>query len=100
MHALFADHATILHYDEQGKIINNFEALMIQAGATHIVQKYGRFYTLQIIRWLSFLIADLSRIGAYEHRIAPLLGLDEPFVIFSNDDALLKERKRWSIYRP
>ncbi len=99
INSLLSDITFVLHHDEQGKQINNLEAMMMQTGATRIVQKYGRLYTLQIIRWLAFLIADLSHIGAYQHRIEPLLGLDEYFGIFMNNDAYLKDRKTWSIYR-
>ncbi|MBU4230986.1 MAG: hypothetical protein L6277_16360 [Desulfobacterales bacterium] len=99
MHALLGGITIVMHHDEQEKKIDNLEAKMIQTGATRIVQKYGRLYTLQIVRWLAFLITDLSHIGAYQHRIEPLLGLDEYFGIFMNNDAYLKDRKTWSIYR-
>jgi len=90
---------TVLHHTEEGAIIDDVEALMLRSGASRIVQKYGRLYTLQLVRWLSFLISDLSSVGAYQKRIEPLLGLDEPFRMFLNDDRYLRGRKTWSIYR-
>lgn len=99
IHALLGDISFVLHHDEQGIKLDNLEVMMMQTGATRIVQKYGRLYTLQIVRWLAFLIADLSLIGAYQHRIEPLLGLNECFGIFMNNDVYLKNRKTWSIYR-
>jgi hypothetical protein len=99
MNALLGDIAIVIHHDEQEKKIDNVEAMMMQTGATRIVQKYGRLYTLQIVRWLTFLISELSFIGAYQHGIEPLLGLNEYYGIFMNNDAYFKKRKTWSIYR-
>lgn len=99
IHDVLSEHTMVLHHDEQEKKIDSIEAMMMQAKATSIVQKYGMFYTLQIVRWLAFLIAEISHRGAYQHRIEPLLGLDERFFIFMNTDDFLKGRKTWSIYR-
>jgi hypothetical protein len=44
------------------------EAIMIRAGATRIVQKYGRLYVM-LIRGLSTILSNLSHKGAYEQRI-------------------------------
>lgn len=100
IHALLGDVTFVLHHDEQEKRIDNLEAMMMKTGVTRIVQKYGRLYTFQIVRWLAFLISDLSLIGAYQHRIEPLLGLNEYFGIFMNNDSYIKKRKTWSIYQP
>jgi hypothetical protein len=94
---LMQNNVHVLHHDESRNLIESLETLMIRAGATRIVQKYGRLYTMQIIHWLSFLIADLSHIGAYEKRIEALLGLDEYFIIFRNSDKYFRGRKTWSI---
>ena len=91
---------SVLQHTEEGLMIDDIEVLMLRAGATSVVQRYGRLYTLQIVRWLAFLISDLSRTGADERRIEPLLGLHEPFAIFEGEDGYLRDRKTWSIYRP
>jgi hypothetical protein len=49
--------------------------------------------------WLAFLMSDLSDIGAYNKQIEPLFGLNEPFVLFLNDDGYFIKRETWSIYR-
>jgi hypothetical protein len=100
MNELLRDHVMVMHHDENGNNIDNMETFITHGAGTKIVQKYGQFYTLQIIRWLAFLIDDLSHIGAYKKRIEPLLGLNERFVIFMNEDSLFKGRKTWSIYKP
>lgn len=100
MDSLMGGFTRVLHHDENENTIDTVEGMMLRAGATRIVQKYGRLHVMQIIRWLSFLISDLSHKGAYRDRIEALLGLDEPFVIFRNPDSYLRDRKTWSIYRP
>jgi hypothetical protein len=85
--------AYVHHIDEEGKLIDDVETLTRRAGATRIVQRYGRLYTLQIVRWLSFLLVAISK-----HE-GTLLGLEDSFVIFMNNDAFLRDRKTWSIYK-
>ena len=97
---LIGDSSYVLHQNEEGRTIDSIEALALRTGLTSVAQKYGRLYTLQIVRWLVFLLSDLSHIGAYERRIEPLLGLSEPFVVFMNEDNLLLSRKTWSVYPP
>lgn len=100
MDSLIGGSTQVLHHDENENKIDSIEAMLLRSGATRIVQKYGRLHVMQIIRWLSFLIDDLSHKGAYRDRIEALLGLGEPFAIFRNPNSYLKGRKTWSIYRP
>lgn len=99
MESLLSDVTMVLHHDEASRRVSTIKAMMARAGATRIVQRYGRLYVMQLIRWLSTIISELSHKGAYELRIEALLGLDEPFRIFRNEDRYLIGRKTWSIYR-
>ena len=96
--ALLGDFSKVIHHDEAGNLIENIETLMTRAGATQIVQRYGRLYVMQLIRWLAIILAQLSFKGAYEYRIEALLGLDERFHIFCSADKYMLGRKTWSIY--
>ena len=87
----------VLHHTEEGDPIDDVEVLMMHNSATRVIQRYGRLYTLQIVRWMSLLISELSHVGAYVKRIEPLLGLDERFAMFINNDKYLRDRKTWSI---
>jgi hypothetical protein len=98
MATLMRDSLFVLHHTEEGVMIGDIEELMRHTGATNVVQKYGRLYTLQIVRWLAFLISDLSHTGADDKRIEPLFGLNEPFIMFMSEDRFLLTRKTWSIY--
>lgn len=89
--------AHVMHHAEGGEEISDVSALVQRAGATRVVQAYGRLYTLQIVRWLALIVYELSSQGAHA-RILALQGLDEPFWTFLNKDAYLRTRKTWSIY--
>jgi hypothetical protein len=71
--------AYVLHHFEDTTPMSDLETLMMHVGATRIVQKYGRLYVLQLVRWLAYLMSDLSHTG----RIETVLGLDEPFACSS-----------------
>jgi hypothetical protein len=99
MDKMVGDDAIVIHQGEDGTEIDNVRDLAARAGATTVVQRYGRLYTLQIVRWHASLLYELSHFGAYQRRIEPLLGLNEPFAMFGNDDPYLRDRRTWSIYR-
>lgn len=96
---VFGRNSLVIHSSEDGKPIQSISEMCMQSRATRVVQQYGRMYVLQIIRWISSIVFELSHTGAYERGIEALLGLHEPFAIFRNEDAYLRRRKRWSIYR-
>jgi hypothetical protein len=97
---IFGAHTFVLHEGENGVGINDLGTFFARGGVTAVVQKYGRFYTLQIVRWLASILSDLSHYGGYEKRIEALAGLEEPFMIFRSDDRYLLGRKTYSIYKP
>jgi hypothetical protein len=89
--------SVVVHTAEEGTSINSLSAMHRRAGATRVVQMYGRMYALQIVRWMGSTIFELSHTGAYEKRIEALLGMHEPFSIFHNEDHDLRRCKKWSI---
>ncbi len=91
-------HIRVLHFSETGETINDLATLSQRSGATRVIQKYGRLYVLQIVRWLTYLIFYLANEGASKQRIEPLFGIEEPFKVFLNDDRYFLRRKTWSIY--
>lgn len=98
MEAMIGETATVFHTAEDGEPIRDIQTLCSRRNATRVVQKYGRMYTLQIVRWMSSIMIELAHTGAYGKRIEALLGLHEPFTMFYNEDCYLRERKRWSNY--
>jgi hypothetical protein len=88
----------VLHFAEGGERIEDVTILMQRAIATQVVQKFGRLYTLQIIRWLAFLMSDMAKIVLHRHGLDAFFGLGETLSIFMCDDRYLITRKRLSIY--
>ena len=95
---MFGARVIVRHHSETGESMNDVATLVRRAGATRVIQTYGRLYVLQIVRWLSYAISDLAQEAAYTHKFEPFLGLDEPFKVFLNDDRCFRRRKSWSIY--
>lgn len=92
------DNTVIMHMTETGDEINNVYDYFSRAYATKVVQRFGQFYTIQIARWLTSIIYELQHHGVYTHRIEALLGMEEPFMMFYNEDKYLKTRKSWSMF--
>jgi hypothetical protein len=91
------EYVMVRHHCETGESIDDLAALIRRNGASRVVQKFGRLYVLQIVRWLSYLIAVLAHEGG-KHNIEPLFGVEEPFHVFWNDDRYFLRRKTWAIY--
>lgn len=100
MEFMIGDNSTVIHTTENGVPIRDVNSFFARGRVTRVVQIYGRLYTMQIVRWLTSIIFDLSHRGAYEQRIQALLGLYEPFTIFMNEDNYFRRRRTWSIYSP
>jgi len=98
-HAALANSSVLLAFDESEKRMESIDALMRHGAASRVVQRYGRLYTMQIVRWLSCTLHEISHKGTYVQRIDALLGLHERFGIFLNNDGYLMSRRSWSIYR-
>jgi hypothetical protein len=91
--------AVVRFTDEAGTSMDTVYAASQCTGETEVATKWAPFYTLQLARWLTFLIDGLAQKGAYVCRIGALLGLEEHFAIFMNEDVYLKSRRTWSTYR-
>lgn len=98
MDKLMRSNTLVRHFAETGESINDVATLNRRAGATRVVQKYGRLYVLQIVRWLSCMISELTYEATAQHGIEAFAGLEEPFKVFFNDDDYFRTRKTWTIY--
>lgn len=101
-HAAFAAHvlgndSITLHQIETGDIVQDIEALSLRTGQTKIVQKYGRYYTLLVIRWLSEVFSKLSQHACYQAKIPVFFGHSEYFDTFTVPDEFLKTRRTWPL---
>jgi hypothetical protein len=98
LNELLSPYMLIRQHTEASEPTSDLATVMRHSGATRVIQKYGRLYVLQIVRWLSYTISSLVH-EAGKNEIEPLFGLDEPFKAFWGDDHYFRRRKRWAIYR-
>jgi hypothetical protein len=85
-----------IRFDEAGKSIDTVEQGLIHGAEIRVIQKFGPFYCLQLIRYLGAVLEELRSIlhrdGSQD---IPFFGdIVEPFL---NEDQFLKGRKTWAI---
>jgi hypothetical protein len=95
--ALLSDHASVLHFSETGEVMQDVLAASIRTGQTAIVQRYGRYYTLVVIRWLADAFDEVARTACYQHKVAAFSGVWEFFQTFTVEDHFLRNRKIWPL---
>lgn len=96
---LTGDFTMVMHHAETGQPLETVYDASRQTGLNTMAEPYVRLYVLHIVR---FLASVLSKLG-YQAQVAGLEDipyLSEFFAIYNNDDAMLKSRKTWSIYKP
>lgn len=84
--------ATVLYFNETGETMQDILSSSIRAQQTAIVQEYGRYYALTVVRWLAdvFLhLSDLTNSSAF-------FGMLDFFHIYIVDDKLLRTRRVWA----
>jgi len=85
-----------IRFDEMGKSIDTLEEGLIHGAEGRVIQKFGQFYCLQLIRYLAAVLEELRRISQLDgFQDIPFFG--EIFAWFLNEDAMLKSRKTWRI---
>jgi hypothetical protein len=85
-----------IRFDEDGKPITSLEQGLVHPAEIRIIQRFGQFYCLQLIRYLAAVLEELRRISHRDgFQDIPFFG--EIFAWFLNDDAMLKSRKTWRI---
>ncbi|NIJ06531.1 hypothetical protein FHS31_000113 [Sphingomonas vulcanisoli] len=91
-------HVTIVrHTDESGRTMSDVETASERTGQTKWAQRYGRFYTLSVVRWLSYIFSDMVREASYRQGIDSLFGHYEFFSSYTVDDHFLLNRKIWPL---
>lgn len=93
--ALISHHCSVLHFSEAGDVMRDVLTSSIRTGQTDLIQKYGRYYALTVVRWLSEIFSELSRSACYTHGIDAFSGMWEYFHTYTVDDRFLKTRRTW-----
>ena len=85
----------IFYIDETGGIIQDLPSCLERAGQTEIVQKFGRYYTLQIVRWIAEVFFIISRDSTFPYKFELLSGHYEHFQTFLTSDNILLTQEKW-----
>lgn len=95
--ALISPFTFVSYTNEKGDAMNDVLSASTLTGQIEIVQRYGRFYALTVVRWLSNVFSQLSKVAYYDHHIDAFFGIWEYLDTYRVDDSFLKTRKIWPL---
>lgn len=87
----------VIFTNESRDTMLDVNSAYIRTGQNAIVQKWGRFHSLTIARWLTTVLSELSQIACYTHGIDGFFGFNEYLDSYTVDDDFLKNRKIWPL---
>jgi len=88
----------VLYFNESGDQMQDIKTASTRTGQTEIVQRYGRYHALTIVRWLSEILSKLSELACYKHKLDAFYGVWEYFETYTVEDEFLKTRRRWPLH--
>jgi hypothetical protein len=88
----------VLYTDESGDQMQSMTSASTRSGQASVVQRYGRFYVLTTVRWLSEIFSVLSRSASDDRGIHALYGVWEFFGGYRVEDQVLRTRKVWPLW--
>ncbi|EKG5183295.1 hypothetical protein O3Q96_004091, partial [Escherichia coli] len=97
INATLSPYTTIMYMNESTNMMQDLISASIRTGQNTIVQKWGRFYSLSIARWLATVLAELSDIASHNYGIISFYGLSEHCCSYIVGDSFLKNRKIWPL---
>ena len=95
--ALISDFTMVRFFDESEGTMSDVATASERTGQTAYAQKFGRFYTLSIARWMMDVFTELTSTAGYQSGLEVLFGHYEFFSTYRNDDSFLLTRKRWPL---
>jgi hypothetical protein len=95
--AVMSPVSMVLYFSETGDTMQDVLTASIRTGQTELVQRFGRYYALTVVRWLSEAFSELSRSACYTHNIDAFFGVWEYFQTYTVEDSFLKTRKIWPL---
>lgn len=94
---LIGDFTLVHHTSETREMVTDVATASRRTGQTAIVQKWARYYTLTLIRWLSAVYKEMAHKAVYEKGHDAFFGSWEFFYTFLVDDSFLRTRKNWPL---
>ncbi|MCR1784749.1 hypothetical protein KVF89_19560 [Nocardioides carbamazepini] len=95
--ALIGEHSIVWHQDETGDTISDVAHGSYRSSENELAQKYGRLYTLKIVRWMSEVYTNLTKPMSGPDGDPALFGHYEIVSTFVAPDQYLRDRKRWPL---
>ncbi|MER9263252.1 hypothetical protein NKI63_01530 [Mesorhizobium sp. M0410] len=95
--AVMSPISMVLYINEIGDTMQDVLTSSIRTGQTKLVQRFGRYYALMVVRWLSEVFSELSRSACYTHKVEAFFGVWEYFQTYTVDDSFLKTRRNWPL---
>ena len=95
--ALFRGVARVQHHSESGQELTNMRNASYETGRAKAAARHVRVYVLQIARFISHLMSDLTFAAHANQLPYQVPYMSEFFAIFNNEDAYFRRRKSWSI---
>lgn len=84
----------VRHESTDGTPIRSVADGMIQSSDEQLALRWAQLYSLQIVRFFSFLLGDLSY-ESYQRRLEIIPHFSDHLAMFCNADRMLKSRKTW-----
>ncbi len=97
INAMIGDVTSVLHTNETGVMMTDVTTASERTGQTKWAQKYGRFYTLAVVRWLAHIFDEMTHMAGYAPGLESLFGHYEFFQTYTVDDSFLLTRKVWPL---
>jgi len=96
-HEIISPFTMVLHTNETGEMMQDVFTASVRTGQTETVQRYGRYYALSVVRWLSCVYVEIAEYASYQKNIDAFYGSWEHLHTFTVGDEFLKTRKIWPL---
>ena len=97
VHKMLSPNSVVLQVNESGALMQDVHTASLRAGQAEVVQRFGRYYVLLVIRWISCVLSELSRKACYHHKLPAFFGVWEHLYTYTVNDDFLKRRKIWPL---
>jgi hypothetical protein len=94
---MLGNRALVLHTSETGDLMQSVAVASERTGQTKSAQKYGRYYTLLVVRWMAEVFSEMTSAAGYKPSLECLFGHHKFFQTYTVEDSFLLTRKVWPL---
>ncbi|MDJ0825829.1 MAG: hypothetical protein QNJ16_10035 [Rhodobacter sp.] len=95
--AMLSGFAIVQHTTETREHMTDAETASLRTGQSGLVQKWARYHTLTVVRWLAEVHREISHSAVYNAGLDAFFGSWEYFDSYRVDNDFLKSRKVWPL---